>query len=278
MHRTRRSVPQRPRLSLRSAIWILLPVLACGCQATRPQRSWEATTAATSDYRILQDHRNLYSPEGLALLGAGFGAGGALAHSQVDEEFQTWYQEHLQSSATADFSRSVKPLGEGYVAIPVLAAGLLAGELYDDTQPGSAVADWADRSLRSVLVGAPPLLIAQSVTGSSRPDEHNGTAWRPLEDNNGVSGHAFIGAFPLITAAQMTENPYGKAALYAASAVPAWSRVEDDAHFASQAFLGWWVAYAACSAVHQTEAEQEHLQLTPVEVPGGMGIGILWEH
>jgi hypothetical protein len=52
-----------------------------------------------------------------------------------------------------------------------------------------------------VVVGAPPLYVMQQVTGSSRPGEGSaGSHWHFLNDNNGVSGHAFIGAVPFLAA------------------------------------------------------------------------------
>jgi len=276
----RQPLPERMS-SARTAVRVLALVVVAfnlpGCQTQRPTTLVEPLPTA-SDYRILEDHREMYTGKHLALLASGLGASAAIAHSDADRSLQDWYQSSVRSSGTQQFSRTTKPLGEGYVTVPLLAAGLLYGELRDDTPSGSAIGDWADRSLRSVLVGAPPLLLSQSMTGASRPEEQFGSAWRPFKDDNGASGHAFIGAFPLITAAQMSNNPYAKAAFYTASAVPAWSRVEDDAHFASQAFLGWWIAYVACTAVADSERHASDLHLAPVDIPGGVGIGVVWDH
>ncbi|MEZ6069860.1 MAG: hypothetical protein R3C10_06170 [Pirellulales bacterium] len=93
------------------------------------------------------------------------------------------------------------------------------------------------------------MLALQAVTGASRPGESTSEShWKPFDDNNGVSGHAFMGAIPFMSAAKMTDNIWFKGALYAASALPAMSRVSDDDHYFSQAFLGWWMAYMAASA------------------------------
>ena len=53
----------------------------------------------------------------------------------------------------------------------------------------------------------------------------------------------------LITAADMTDQPFWKGVFYAASAIIPWERVDLNDHFLSQALLGWWMGYVACQAV-----------------------------
>ena len=43
-------------------------------------------------------------------------------------------------------------------------------------------------------------------TGASRPADGQGSHWHMFNDNNGVSGHAFIGAIPFLAAAEMVER------------------------------------------------------------------------
>jgi hypothetical protein len=54
--------------------------------------------------------------------------------------------------------------------------------------------------------------------------------------------------------------------------------VNDDAHYASQAFLGWSVAYLACSAVNKTEDDRKEVRFAPIPLPDGAGVGIIFEH
>jgi len=63
------------------------------------------------------------------------------------------------------------------------------------------------------------------MTGASRPSEGD-SKWRPLKDSNGLSGHAFIGAVPFITAAKMNDNPYIKTILYGFSVLPGLTRIK----------------------------------------------------
>ena len=93
------------------------------------------------------------------------------------------------------------------------------------------------------------MLIMQSTTGTSRPGEMDAKpAWKPLNDMNGVSGHAFIGAIPFLSAAQMTDNRLARATLYLASAVD--------------------------RSIKDTSGNYSY-QLQPIPLADGAGIGLL---
>jgi membrane-associated phospholipid phosphatase len=100
------------------------------------------------------------------------------------------------------------------------------------------------------VVGAPPLYALQWATGASRPDESSaGSRWKPFQDANGVSGHAFVGAIPFLAAADMVESPLLKGTLYVCSTFVGFSRMTTDSHYPSQVFLGWYLAWASARAV-----------------------------
>jgi hypothetical protein len=84
-----------------------------------------------------------------------------------------------------------------------------------------------------------------------------------------------------MTAAQMSDKPCVKGLFYALSTFPAWSRVNDDAHYLSQALLGWYLAYLSVRAVSATEGHGKlprGLTLFPVCGDGSVGIGLLYQH
>ncbi len=98
------------------------------------------------------------------------------------------------------------------------------------------------------------MLAMQRLIGASRPGEAPSEShWEPFLDDNGVSGHSFMGAVPFITAAQMTQNPWLRGGLYVGSGMAGLSRVNDNRHYASQVVLGWWMAYIAARSVNRTE-------------------------
>jgi hypothetical protein len=119
------------------------------------------------------------------------------------------------------------------------------------------------------------MLALQYLTGGSRPGESpNQSKWDPGADNNGVSGHSFMGAIPFLSAAKMADNTWLKAGLYAGSALPALSRINDDDHYPSQAFLGWWIAYLAASAVDHSQDSVNDNRVHILPRPDGVGVAI----
>ena len=123
------------------------------------------------------------------------------------------------------------------------------------------------------------MLALQVLTGGGRPSESpESSQWQPLHDNNGVSGHSFMGAIPFLSAAKMTDNIWVKGTLYAVSTLPGLSRVNDDDHYFSQAFLGWYLALLAESAVDRTDQRQENHHLFVYPQEGGFGVGVEYTH
>lgn len=231
-------------------------------------------------HKIRSDFCEMYRLDGqnIAFWSAGLGLGATIAHTDLDENLRSWYQDDVRSTGTDDFAEVVKHFGEGQEVFPLMAGALLLGELMPDYQPTSVIGQWGDRGLRAALVGTPSLLFLQAATGASRPGETSAESdWVPFRDNNGVSGHAFAGALPFITAAKMTDNPWAKAGWYTASTLTAWSRVNDDAHYTSQAILGWGLSYLACSAIDRTEQGSDQLQFTAMPMPGGIGVGFIFK-
>ena len=225
---------------------------------------------------VMDDHANYYSRRNLGMLAVGVGVAAIMANTRLDEAIQNNYQEDLRDLHTDEFSEALHTpsfLGNGYVTIPAFCGAALVGSWYDDTPLGHGSSEWGQRCLRTVLVGGPPMLAMQVVTGASRPGETDrGSLWNPFQDNNGVSGHSFMGAVPFISAAKMTDDPFWKAAFYAGSTLAALSRINDDRHYPSQVMLGWWMAYVAATAVDDTE--QGNLTVFPLLMDDGIGAGL----
>ncbi|MEO8268777.1 MAG: hypothetical protein ABI557_03590, partial [Aureliella sp.] len=171
--------------------------------------------------RLLSDQMNFYSAESMTLLGGGLIVGGAMANSSVDNEIHRRFQSSVRSANSDDWFESLhssKELGNGKYTLPVMAGAWAIGEIFPESQFAGTAGTWGERSLRGILVGAPPLLALQQLTGGSRPTEiSEGSEWHPFTDNNGISGHAFMGSLPFITAAKMSDSKGLKAIYYAAS-------------------------------------------------------------
>ena len=211
---------------------------------------------------LLNDQRNYYSKERLLRLGVAFGIGGVVANSSIDENFQDRFQSQWRSGDTNDFSDVANFFGEGQYMLPISL--VLAGVSFIDED--SVIGEFGAKMARSYLVGLPPMWAMQRMTGASRPGENpHGSSWRPLNDANGVSGHAFVGAVPFLVGAGMTDNVFARGALYVASAATAFSRVNFDVHYLSQVALGWYMAYEATGAVQETNRSR---RVTVIPVVG----------
>ena len=208
--------------------------------------------------KVISDYKNFYSPNNLWKLALGIGYAGFYANTSFDQEIQDFYNDYLKSSITDDISKVVKPFGDGRITVPIYLTAALIGELSKKSKFGSTIGEWGQRCSRSILVGAPPVLFLQVTLGASRPEEGRGSRWRPFKDNNGVSGHSFMGAVPFLTAAKMTNKRFLKCSFYLGSTLAGLSRINDNKHYFSHSVLGWWIAYLSVNS-----NQSEHLILLP---------------
>lgn len=231
--------------------------------------------------KVRSDYQNFYDRQTLTWLAGGVGLHAAISNTHVDEWLRHEYQEKIRTSGTDEWTElfhSSKIFGEGKYLLPAYAAFALAALPFEKDSLIGVSGEWGERSLRTILVGAPPMLGLQLLIGASRPTEaHSQSHWEPFNDNNGVSGHAFMGAIPFLSAAKMTKHRGLKTMYYLGSVMPALSRVNDDAHYASQALLGWSIAYLASSGVAETYNLPYAPSLMPGPVADGTGFNLLWK-
>jgi PAP2 superfamily len=230
---------------------------------------------------VCTDYGNYYSWRTLRDFGIVFGGAAVLANTRLDQDFRNSVQDNWRNSETDNFANFWKTFGEGHIFAPSYAILAGAGYLVKDfDMPLMHIAgEFGYRATRAYLVGTPPLLMMQIATGGSRPGEknHNST-WVPFADDNGISGHAFIGSVPFITAAQMVDSRLLKAGFYMMSTFTAWSRINDDDHYLSQVCLGWYMGYQACRSVNETETgEQKPFRLLPMLGRDTLGASMVFD-
>ncbi|TWT85787.1 PAP2 superfamily protein [Posidoniimonas polymericola] len=267
------SAPQPPYELTADLGYELPPLAEHRCRPDRPSLLSE----------IVADHQHFYDAHTMGWLAAGVGAHAVISNTNIDEFLREEYQQNIRNADTDEWSEVFhmsKFFGEGTYVLPIYAATALAGIPFNENTVLGQTGQWGERSIRTVLVGAPPLLVLQSFIGASRPGEkHSESHWEPFQDDNGVSGHAFMGAVPFLSAAKMAEHRSVKALLYVGSAMPAISRVNDDAHYTSQAILGWSIAYLAANAVDDTYDAERLPQVFPGPVGAeGNGVNVLWRY
>jgi hypothetical protein len=215
-----------------------------------------AISVIEKDYKAFYLDGHVMGSLGLGVLGAG-----VLANSSADREVHEYFQDNLRSGATDAFSDASRVPGDVLIAIPLLLGTyVLAVE--------GPVKSWAGESLRAFFVGAPAGLFIQYATGASRPEEGT-SGWKPFNGNNGLSGHAFVGAVPFLTAAKMQDSTAMKTLFYGLSVLPGLSRMNDGKHYFSQAALGWWLAYLSTGVIDD-EGQGTSFRLSPF--PEGFGV------
>lgn len=226
---------------------------------------------------VISDYKNFYSNDSLLDLGLVFAGGAALAHSNVDKEFRTFYQHDLRSDFTDGIAHNAKFFGEKTIMFPltVLAYSL---PYFTPIEHESSYTKWIRNTARGYVLGMPIMLAMQKVTGASRPvDEQDyHSDWNPFKDKNGVSGHSFGGAIPFLSAALMyDEGTWQRNSLIYASTLTGWSRVNDDDHYLSQIILGWYLAYKSTMSVSETNSKfDEKDTITYLPYVNGDAIGM----
>ena len=227
---------------------------------------------------LFSDSEFFYSRRQMRRLGGALVVAAVLANTSMDENFQNWLQR--QGATQPNAACGLRELGEGNYVIPATLAAYGLARMWQARRPApnpiaESVETWSYRTSRSLLVGAPPLLTIQWLTGASRPGESSaGSDWKPFNDNNGASGHTFVGAVPFLVAAKMARRPLVKTAFFAGSGLAAYGRLCDDGHYLSQVLLGWSIAYLAVEATTCTDLEPTKYRLVPLGLNGAYGLGI----
>lgn len=248
-------------------------------------REWGVFCGEAHDtcHRLWRDFQFQYSCYPLCELGVAVAIAAPLANTRADQAVANWYQDQIRNDATNRLSQPGYFLGSFQYMVPIYFGVWTAGRLCDDTFAGAVSAEWASRSLRALAIGAPEVGILQYLLGGSRPNDYEGAVrppdywgsrWRPFNDNNSASGHAFVGAVPFLTAASMCENPWCRGACFVGSTWSAWARINADSHYLSQVLLGWFIAYQSVRSVNRTEAEERQVQVGPWIDPGITGINV----
>lgn len=224
---------------------------------------------------VVEDYKEFYSVNRLKRMGIAFTAGGVIANTHTDAMFQKWYQTDVRSGTTDDIAAINKNFGEYRYVLPATLAAALFDNMMKGTEYNNTIGRWGKRTMRAYLLGTPLLWVTQNVTGASRPAANRGSDWRPFKDSHGVSGHSFVGAVPFLVMAGMAdENMVLKTFFYAASTAAAVSRINDNAHYLSQAALGWYLAWESTDAVLDRERREKSYAVQPMMLKDGYGVNV----
>lgn len=250
------------------------------CSAPVPlescQERWMHLRCHLSDQAALipQDYRNMYCSWNIVAIGAAIAIAAPLANTSEDEHFRAWYQHHATGGASDHWANEGRRFGNYWIVVPVVLGASYGGRLVPETVAGDTLADWGDRSIRGLIVGAPAVAILQVGLGTARPGPVDGSAWNPGHGHQAVATEGFVGAVPFLAAASMTKNRPLRWAFIGGSFIATWANLHSDSRYLSQSLLGWSVGAVAAYSVCQTETRNHQLELAPIAVPKGMGVGL----
>jgi hypothetical protein len=223
---------------------------------------------------IFQDYGNYFSWSGIGQIALGVAVAAPIANTSADLSFRNWYQRHQRDPWEESYAYSIKNAGEYTYALPAYFAIAIGGKamqgldsaIYDDGsvlgEVGGVASEWGGRCIRALAVGTPMVGALQIGLGSTRPGLGS-SYWNPLNASHGVSGHAYVGSIPFLTAASMTDSVFLQVPLIAASCLTGWSRIQTDDHYLSQVALGWWMGYLAVRSVNRTQDEERAIEFLP---------------
>lgn len=215
------------------------------------------------------DYKNYYSKQNLLNVGLGIAISSIFANSDLDQNIANWSQKNFRSHTTNAISNIVTPLGPQIFPL-YIGTALIGGAMVRANKSGTLYV-WSMDTIRSFIVGVPPALLLQATLGPTRPSSpspHSDWKWFHGNQDVGLSGHAFAGAIPFLVAADMSENRIVRYGLYFASTLVGLARINDNQHYFSQVFLGWWMANSAVNVVMRPNEEQKVI-ISPKFVPNG---------
>lgn len=167
-----------------------------------------------------------------------------------DQKIQNWVQEN-RSSASDRISKFAKPFGDGRYTLPGLGALYLYGHFFEDEKAQRT----ALLSLESFVVSGLFIQVMKFVGHRHRPssgDPYNiwdGPSFSTsnLSFPSGHSSSAF--AIATVIASEYGDKAFVPPLVYGIATLTALSRINDNAHWASDVFFGAVIGYFTAKAI-----------------------------
>ncbi len=212
-------------------------------------------------------------------LGLGLFSATALGLYHYDEHLQHWSQEH-KSGGSDSAARAVKPLGNGYISVPFLAAYYVIGRGFKNEK----AQETGRLGFESFVLTAAATQLLKFVSHRDRPNESldSGTWNGPSFSNHhlsfpsGDASSAF--AVATIFATEYKEKRWVPPLAYGLAALTAMARVHDNAHWSSDVFAGSSLGYLISKSlyrIHHSNARGE-MVLLPIIGQGRRGLEVAW--
>ncbi len=237
--------------------WMVTLLITGGVEAHNLPTEYKKKWAENFIQDIQHDFSNYLKNDNLILLGDTFLAAGVLANTGIDRAVADHWQTNLHSKSLTKFFAFPEKVGcLSFYYAPIYLGTMALGHFREHTLVGNVVYHWGYRSFRTFLVGGLQQVTLTNLLGSGRPIRNEDSKWQPLKYETGVSGHAFYGAIPFLSAAMMSDPPALKYGLYLFSTLPGLSRINSHKHYLSQVVMGWSLAFLSARSVYQSDTER----------------------
>ena len=196
--------------------------------------------------------------------------GGALL---LDEELRQSVQKN-SNRTTRSVADAVRPFGEEY-SWGILGGFYLAGTTFRDDKATAVAQDGLASSL--IAAGAiTPLL--KATVGRNRPNETPSWFARSANGRSFPSGHT-TQAFAIASViASHYESPWIQTAAYTLAGLVGWSRMEHNAHYASDVLAGALIGTViGRSVVRLHEMERVRITAAPSVNPASPGVALTFQ-
>jgi len=194
-----------------------------------------------------------FETDNLINLGEFFAVGAVFANTNLDSYVRNRWQSSIRSRSLDRILTVPNAFAEYSVFyFPIYVVTAMIGQWFPNNLDAIDAYEWGYQSARTFVLGGIQQAVFTNLLGSGRPYLGQSSRWTPFRYKFGVSGHAMYGAIPLLTIANMSDTPIIKGLMYFLSALPAISRINNDKHYFSQAFLGWSIAFLTSRSVART--------------------------
>jgi membrane-associated phospholipid phosphatase len=201
--------------------------------------------------------------------------GAAVGFYAWDKEIQTWVQDH-RGETTDNMSRIFRPFGEGQYSLPALGLFYLYGQATKDS-----------RAKKTALLGLETFLISGAFTQALKYTTHRCRpsdcsqydSWNGPSFSNSnlsfVSGEA-ASVFSLATviASEYEDKVWVPPVAYGIATLTALARLNNNAHWSSDVFLGAALGYLTAKAIIRLHKKKSNFAVIPMTDGQYCGFGL----
>ena len=198
--------------------------------------SYPQTVIATAKAPVTWSNAVWLKAAGIVGIGAGL--------YLIDYDVQRFTLDN-RNSFSADFSKAAKQFGEGKYILPAIAVTTIGGQIFQSDK----TTDTGLLCLKSFLLSNSATQVLKAISQRERPEANrgkqffNGSGYRKNRESF-PSGHATVAwAIAPILAEQYKDNSLITPLVYSIATLTSISRVHDNKHWASDAFIGSVIGY-----------------------------------